>query len=289
MVYSFWASHTRRESLLCAGAPPLVLHARAHMLPALGHTQHRDALRNPGTPAGDPLLTNETIEHVTSVVAKHGSDAWWQLPIEQLLPPSLAHMAPKLRKGEDTMDVWFDSGSSWAGVVQAGKEAGLRFPADLYLEGSDQHRGERAGRGGSMDLVEVWAECHGVSVEVFVACMWRSDHRLTSATPLCCAARRLVPEQPADGSRGDGPGAVPAGADARLCAGREGRQDEQEPGERADGLPQAADLARAAQAPGPTQPFADTRRQTHSELCLPSIITLIHHNHPRATWSTRAL
>jgi isoleucyl-tRNA synthetase len=39
------------------------------------------------------------------------------------------------------MDVWFDSGSSWAGVVQAGEAAGLRFPADLYLEGSDQHRG----------------------------------------------------------------------------------------------------------------------------------------------------
>ena len=41
------------------------------------------------------------------------------------------------------MDVWFDSGSSWAGVVQAGEGRGLRFPADLYLEGSDQHRGVR--------------------------------------------------------------------------------------------------------------------------------------------------
>ncbi|KAI8473275.1 MAG: tRNA synthetases class I-domain-containing protein [Monoraphidium minutum] len=90
---------------------------------------------------GDPLLTQETVEHVTSVVAAQGSDAWWQLPVEQLLPPSLAHLAPTLRKGEDTMDVWFDSGSSWAGVVQAGADAGLRFPADLYLEGSDQHRG----------------------------------------------------------------------------------------------------------------------------------------------------
>lgn len=47
------------------------------------------------------------------------------------------------------MDVWFDSGSSWAGVLQG--TPGLTYPADLYLEGSDQHRGERgggAGRGG---------------------------------------------------------------------------------------------------------------------------------------------
>lgn len=47
--------------------------------------------------------------------------------------------AGRLRKGEDTMDVWFDSGSSWAGVL--GSRAGLQAPADLYLEGSDQHRG----------------------------------------------------------------------------------------------------------------------------------------------------
>jgi isoleucyl-tRNA synthetase len=97
------------------------------------------------SPSGEPLLTNETIEHVTRVVSEHGSDAWWQLPIEQLLPPSLADAAPRLRRGEDTMDVWFDSGSSWAGVVRAREAEGLRFPADLYLEGSDQHRGESHG------------------------------------------------------------------------------------------------------------------------------------------------
>ncbi len=74
-------------------------------------------------------------------MAQHGSDAWWRLPLDQLLPPALSHLAPTLRRGEDTMDVWFDSGSSWAGVVQAGEKNGLRFPADLYLEGSDQHRG----------------------------------------------------------------------------------------------------------------------------------------------------
>lgn len=75
-----------------------------------------------------------------SVIAQHGSDAWWSLTVEQLLPASLRQLAGQLRKGEDTMDVWFDSGSSWSGVVDA--TAGLRFPADLYLEGSDQHRGK---------------------------------------------------------------------------------------------------------------------------------------------------
>ncbi|KAL6754613.1 tRNA synthetases class I-domain-containing protein [Haematococcus lacustris] len=87
----------------------------------------------------EPLMTEETISHVTQLVAQQGSDCWWTLPIEELLPPSLAHLAPSLRKGEDTMDVWFDSGSSWAGVLQT--TPGLTFPADLYLEGSDQHRG----------------------------------------------------------------------------------------------------------------------------------------------------
>eukprot|EP00775_Hariotina_reticulata_P010199 gene10199-10360_t len=93
------------------------------------------------TRTGEPLLTEQTLNHVTSLVAQHGSDIWWTAPVEELLPQELAHLAPTLSKGEDTMDVWFDSGSSWAGVLQAREDRGLRFPADLYLEGSDQHRG----------------------------------------------------------------------------------------------------------------------------------------------------
>lgn len=88
---------------------------------------------------GAPVMSPETLDHVAQLVAQHGSDCWWTLPLEQLLPPSHVHMADQLRKGEDTMDVWFDSGSSWAGVLQA--TPGLSYPADLYLEGSDQHRG----------------------------------------------------------------------------------------------------------------------------------------------------
>ncbi len=78
---------------------------------------------------------------MTSLVEKSGSDVWWTADVSELLPPSLAHLAPDLVKGEDTMDVWFDSGSSWAGVLRARAGEGLTFPADLYLEGSDQHRG----------------------------------------------------------------------------------------------------------------------------------------------------
>jgi len=89
----------------------------------------------------EPLMSEATISHVTALVAQHGSDVWWAREVADLLPDDLKHLAPKLRKGEDTMDVWFDSGSSWAGVLQANAAQGLSYPADLYLEGSDQHRG----------------------------------------------------------------------------------------------------------------------------------------------------
>ena len=90
------------------------------------------------TETGAPLMDAASIAHVQAVFAEKGSDAWWLLDIEALLPAEHKHLAPRLRKGSDTMDVWFDSGSSWAGVVAA---RGLPLPADLYLEGSDQHRG----------------------------------------------------------------------------------------------------------------------------------------------------
>ncbi len=85
---------------------------------------------------GEPLLNSDTIQHVQAIFAERGSDAWWEMSVDELLP--LAYRGQPYRKGTDTMDVWFDSGSSWAAVLQAG---GLACPADLYLEGSDQHRG----------------------------------------------------------------------------------------------------------------------------------------------------
>ncbi|NWF59222.1 MAG: isoleucine--tRNA ligase [Fischerella sp.] len=89
--------------------------------------------------SGEPLLNEETIAHVQAIIAQKGSDAWWELPVAELLPEKYRHNGRTYRKGTDTMDVWFDSGSSWAAVVKQRPE--LRYPADMYLEGSDQHRG----------------------------------------------------------------------------------------------------------------------------------------------------
>jgi isoleucyl-tRNA synthetase len=90
---------------------------------------------------GEPLLTKETIDHIQAIVADKGSDAWWEMSVEELLPEAYRTNGKTYRQGFDTMDVWFDSGSSWAAVVQQRPELADRYPADLYLEGSDQHRG----------------------------------------------------------------------------------------------------------------------------------------------------
>ncbi|BEV35627.1 isoleucine--tRNA ligase [Synechococcus sp. M16CYN] len=88
---------------------------------------------------GDVLLNAETLGHVEALIAEHGADVWWEKDEAELLPATFADQANQWRKGLDTMDVWFDSGSSWAAV--ASQRTNLNYPADLYLEGSDQHRG----------------------------------------------------------------------------------------------------------------------------------------------------
>lgn len=85
------------------------------------------------------LLDEHTLNHIQGVIAEHGSDAWWTMEEEDLLPDMYKDQAHKWKKGTDTMDVWFDSGSSWNGVAKGRDE--LAYPADIYLEGSDQHRG----------------------------------------------------------------------------------------------------------------------------------------------------
>jgi isoleucyl-tRNA synthetase len=96
---------------------------------------------------GEVLLDEASLTHIQALVAEHGSDVWWERSEVDLLPPGRTAEADQWRKGTDTMDVWFDSGSSWAGVlgglVPGGTvtSTGLNYPADLYLEGSDQHRG----------------------------------------------------------------------------------------------------------------------------------------------------
>jgi isoleucyl-tRNA synthetase len=95
---------------------------------------------------GEVLLNQATLDHIQALIAEHGADVWWERDEAGLLPADYAAEAAQWRKGTDTMDVWFDSGSSWAGVLGgiAGGESRapeLHYPADLYLEGSDQHRG----------------------------------------------------------------------------------------------------------------------------------------------------
>ena len=90
---------------------------------------------------GEPIITPETIAHVSALFRKHGSNIWFQKEAKELLPEGFTHPGSpngEFTKENDIMDVWFDSGSSHQGVLV---ERGMKYPADLYLEGSDQHRG----------------------------------------------------------------------------------------------------------------------------------------------------
>lgn len=91
---------------------------------------------------GEVLITDESVEAVAALFAREGSDAWWRRTAEEILPDGI--VCPKCNgkefiKESDIMDVWFDSGSSHAAVLTSHPD--LRWPADMYLEGSDQHRG----------------------------------------------------------------------------------------------------------------------------------------------------
>ena len=81
------------------------------------------------------------IDHFASIVDEKGTDAWFELDAKALLPHDYkcACGASDFKKGEDIVDVWFESGVSHQGVLK--QREGLSYPCDLYLEGSDQHRG----------------------------------------------------------------------------------------------------------------------------------------------------
>ena len=91
---------------------------------------------------GEAIITPETTNHVAELFAEHGSNVWFEREAKDLLPEGFSH--PSSPNGEftkevDIMDVWFDSGSSHEGVLREYDD--LEFPADMYLEGSDQYRG----------------------------------------------------------------------------------------------------------------------------------------------------
>ncbi len=93
---------------------------------------------------GEVIVTDETIENVAQIFEKESSDAWVKYSEEDLLPKGFK--CPKcgkthFKKENDIMDVWFDSGITWRAVVNKRSEELGTTPVEMYLEGSDQHRG----------------------------------------------------------------------------------------------------------------------------------------------------
>ncbi len=93
---------------------------------------------------GEVIVTDETIENVAKIFEKESSDAWVNHTVEELLPQGFK--CPKcdknhFRKENDIMDVWFDSGITWRAVVNKRSDELGTTPVEMYLEGSDQHRG----------------------------------------------------------------------------------------------------------------------------------------------------
>lgn len=91
---------------------------------------------------GKEIINDQTIEHIQNLFREHGSNIWFEKDAAELIPEGLTCECGchEFRKETDIMDVWFDSGSSHLAVLE-GAFPGQQWPADLYLEGSDQHRG----------------------------------------------------------------------------------------------------------------------------------------------------
>jgi len=94
------------------------------------------------TKCGEAILTPALVAHAASVYELYGADSWYERPIEDFLPAGLACPScggDSFEREMNILDVWFDSGSSHEAVLSVWPE--LTWPADIYLEGSDQHRG----------------------------------------------------------------------------------------------------------------------------------------------------
>src|SRR5262245_55737596 len=94
------------------------------------------------TKCGEAIMTPGLVERAASVFDEYGADAWYERATEEFIPAGLtcpACGASEFEREKDILDVWFDSGSSHEAVLPFRPE--LTWPADIYLEGSDQHRG----------------------------------------------------------------------------------------------------------------------------------------------------
>ncbi len=134
---------------------------RVRWIPAWGHDRIRGMVANRpdwcisrqrswGVPiiaftckdCGELHLSKEVIDHVAAIFEQETADAWFDRPVEQLLPPGFQCQkcgGKKFKRENDILDVWFDSGVSYAAVCEPDPQLGAKV--DLYLEGSDQHRG----------------------------------------------------------------------------------------------------------------------------------------------------
>jgi isoleucyl-tRNA synthetase len=94
------------------------------------------------TACGEAILTTAIIEQAATVFEQHNADSWYERPIEEFVPPGLKCPScggATFERERDILDVWFDSGSSHEAVLARAGDLG--WPSDMYLEGSDQHRG----------------------------------------------------------------------------------------------------------------------------------------------------
>ncbi len=87
------------------------------------------------------IFDEEVLTHTAKIFEEKGCDAWYDLEIAELLPANSGLNPDDLEKTKDILDVWFDSGSTQNAVLRSGNYDAGTFPADMYLEGSDQHRG----------------------------------------------------------------------------------------------------------------------------------------------------
>ncbi|MCB4743066.1 MAG: isoleucine--tRNA ligase [Sulfurovum sp.] len=87
------------------------------------------------------IFDEEILNHIASLFDEYGADAWYSMSIAKMLPKDSKYDPNELEKVSDILDVWFDSGSTWKSVLSSGNYDAGEYPASLYLEGSDQHRG----------------------------------------------------------------------------------------------------------------------------------------------------
>jgi isoleucyl-tRNA synthetase len=94
------------------------------------------------TACGEAVLTTELVDRAAGVFEQYGADAWYERPLEEFVPAGFACPScagTSFEREQNILDVWFDSGSSHEGVLPV--HQGLSWPADMYLEGTDQYRG----------------------------------------------------------------------------------------------------------------------------------------------------